>query len=364
MSLSSLSSPIVLSYAKILEKVFTIPNTDSTLTLLQTLGNHHDEMKQWISTWIQPNMTFHDITQTIETEIIHRELKPAFPVCISLNDCAAHDLSSLNDTRRVSTGDFCKIDFGLQKNGYIIDSAYTYVIPSLQDSLETLSIGSLDQDIKNKLLECGREAVATGLRHLGPDAILGEIGANVQEIVESYDGFHSCWDLSGHSIALYRVHGKKAVPNIRYDYNMRVQEGDYLSFEPFITNGTGETYTTANNELYMFNYFQYAFSHVLENPGNYGLMEEELGFLQTIYNEYYTLAFCKRWLQMNLNFQRYSKKLKWAILLNKLTQKNLLVKFPPIHQREKGWVVQFEDNVFIRDDKVIRISRSHDLNIS
>ncbi len=362
---TSIEEPI--SYAKSREIQENYRITVDHFPLLQRLGQHHDEMKQWIATWLQPGTTYVELTERIEEEIRHRGLKPAFPVCIAVNNCAAHDLARHRDTRRFEAGDFCKIDFGLQQNGILIDSAYTYVLQGAEESGSVGSGGSgtrPDLETRNQLILCGREAVATGLKHCGIDAVLGEIGGEIQEVVESY-GFKTCWDLSGHSIMPYRVHGKKAVPNIRYNYQMRIQEGDFLSFEPFVTSGNGKTYVTMENELYMFNYFEYSFSDLLENPRKYGLKQNDTQFMQNIYQQYYTLAFSKRWLQLNPIFQNKSKNAVHPVIqLANMTKNKYIVKFPPIYQENGHWVVQFEDNVYIKDEKVERISRSHDLTIT
>ena len=50
----------------------------------------------------------------------------AFPTGCSLNHCAAHYTPNSGDKTVFQAGDICKIDFGTQINGYIIDSAFTF----------------------------------------------------------------------------------------------------------------------------------------------------------------------------------------------------------------------------------------------
>ena len=386
-SFSSIQESISFEKSREIQQNYNV--SSDNLPILKRLGQHHDEMKEWIATWFRPGISYIELTERIESEIARRELKAAFPVCIAVNNCAAHDLARHRDVRIFEGGDFCKIDFGIQENGLLIDSAYTYVLPEIETELDLENNKNKkkknheqrilpDIELRRGLIDCGREAVATGLKHCGIDAILGEIGGDIQEVVESY-GYKTCSDLSGHSIMPYRVHGKKAVPNIRYDYQIRIKEGDYLSFEPFVTSGSGKTYTTMENDLFMFNYFQYSYSDLMENPRNFGLNPGETQFMRNIYDHYYTLAFSKRWIQLNPAFQNKSKNtvngsnrtlkahssgVNPIIQLSNMTKKNYIVKFPPIYQEGEHWVVQFEDNVYIKDEKVERISRSHDLNIN
>jgi methionyl aminopeptidase len=97
-----------------------------------------------------------------------------------------------------------KIDFGTQINGRIIDCAFTwYADPKFE-----------------KLAEAVRDATNTGIKESGIDVRLGEIGAAIQETMESYeveiDGktyqVKPIRNLNGHSIDRYRIHAGKTVP--------------------------------------------------------------------------------------------------------------------------------------------------------
>jgi methionyl aminopeptidase len=63
------------------------------------------------------------------------------------------------------------VDFGVHVKGRIVDSAFTM---------------TWEPDY-NKLLEAVLAATNTGVREAGIDARLGEIGAAIQETMESYE---------------------------------------------------------------------------------------------------------------------------------------------------------------------------------
>ena len=85
--------------------------------------------KNWIG------FTLEDICEYVESEIIKRGAKCAFPVNTSLNEIAAHYTAEPNDPKTVSDTDLIKIDLGAQINGYIADTAVTVNYDPQYDSL-------------------------------------------------------------------------------------------------------------------------------------------------------------------------------------------------------------------------------------
>jgi len=85
--------------------------------------------KDWIGS------TLAEICEYVESEIIKRGAKCAFPVNTSLNEVAAHYTAEPNDPKTVSDSDLIKIDLGGQINGYIADTAVTVNYDPQYDSL-------------------------------------------------------------------------------------------------------------------------------------------------------------------------------------------------------------------------------------
>ena len=67
--------------------------------------------------------------------------------------------------------DVMKVDFGVHVNGRIIDSAFTMHFNPRYDNL----------------IAAVNDATNTAIKHSGVDASLGDIGAAVQEAMESYE---------------------------------------------------------------------------------------------------------------------------------------------------------------------------------
>lgn len=84
----------------------------------------------------------------------------AFPTGISINNCAAHYTPNPGDETVLKYDDVCKVDFGTQIQGRIIDTAFTVAFNPVYDNL----------------LKAVQDATNTGIKEAGIDARLAEIG--------------------------------------------------------------------------------------------------------------------------------------------------------------------------------------------
>lgn len=121
------------------------------------------------------------------------EAGQAFPTGMSINNCAAHYTPNPSDFRVLDYNDVLKVDFGTHVRGLLVDCAFTVAFNPVYDNL----------------LEAVKDATNTGLKEAGIDARLNEIGAAIQEVMESYEvtidgktyGVKPIRNLCGHSIA-------------------------------------------------------------------------------------------------------------------------------------------------------------------
>lgn len=88
------------------------------------------------------------------------------------------------------------------------------------------------------------------LQEAGIDARLGEIGAAIQETMESYEvdlkgttyPVKAIRNLNGHTISPYLIHGGekgKSVPIIKRSDDTKMEEGEVYAIETFGTTGKG-----------------------------------------------------------------------------------------------------------------------------
>jgi len=317
-------------------------NSEKRLEIAKKAGKIHNTIRSEIKEWIKPGLKMIEISNKIENRIKelteYSENNPlkggvAFPTGLSLNDCAAHWTPNTNETRILKKNDICKVDYGVHLEGIIIDSAFTI---------------SFDEKYK-KLIEATETSTDLAIKLSGPDSILGEIGAAVQENMESYEieldnkiiPIKSIKTLTGHQIDPYKIHSGKSVPNFKIDYPERMKEDEYYAIETFGSTGSGITQEKVPCSHYMINYnIDYK---------NISISTKEKKFLNDIYNKFGTLAFCSRWLD-DYNIEKYSK------YINSLNSLNIINKYPPLYDNKGSYTSQTEHTIYIKKNGAEKIS--------
>ncbi|MEO7822258.1 MAG: type I methionyl aminopeptidase [Gemmatimonadaceae bacterium] len=185
---------------------------------------------------VRPGMTTLEL-DGIADEFIrsHPGAVPAFKglynfpasICTSINHEIVHGIPSKK--RVINEGDILSIDIGVKLDGYYTDSA------------TTVAVGKVDA-ASRKLLEVTREALAAGIAAATPENHLGDIGAAVQQVVESA-GFSVVKDLVGHGIGV-GFHEDPQVPNYgKPKRGVRLTPGLTIAIEPMVNIGKSETRT-------------------------------------------------------------------------------------------------------------------------
>ena len=171
----------------------------------------HRQVRAYAQSIIRPGIVLADLCEKLENKnrelVVENGLERgiAFPTGCSINHVAAHYSPNTGDDTILNYGDVMKVDFGVQIDGRIIDSAWTAAFDPRYDPL----------------LEAVREATNTGLALAGVDQRLCDIGAAIQETMEGYeielDGktypIRAIRNLNGHCIDPYPAFAKaSAVP--------------------------------------------------------------------------------------------------------------------------------------------------------
>lgn len=259
-----------------------------------------------------------------------------FPCGLSLNHCAAHYTPNAGNKMVLQADDVMKVDFGVHVNGRIVDSAFTMAFAPRYDNL----------------LRAVREATDAGIRQAGIDAHVGEIGAVIQEMMESFevelDGttypVKSIRNLTGHTILPYSIHGTKAVPIVKSNDQTKMEEGDVFAIETFGSTGNG--YVRDNMEV----------SHYAKNadvPHVDLRLSSAKSLLNVINRNFGTLPFCRRYLD-RLGQEKY------LLGLNSLVNSGIVEAYPPLCDKKGSYTAQFEHTVLIRPTVKEVISRGDD----
>jgi methionyl aminopeptidase len=316
---------------------------------LKQAGDIHKQVEKYLRNKVLVGLKpvlLYDIAQKTERKIEElcgglgdHSAGIAFPTGLNINHCAAHFTPNpTKGDRELALGqnDLVKIDYGVHIDGNIIDGAFTF---SFSDKFD-------------KLIEASKEATWGAIKMAGPDAWLRDIGANTEEIIESYeveiDGktlpLKSIRDLCGHQIKPYLIHAGKAVPNIRFpQYQHRMKSGEEYAIETFPTTGTGLVEERRDEcSHYMLNYMD----------KDYKKKGARYPFFNTSLNYFNTLAFCKRWIidreDINKDFDNITYK-NVNDKLKKLGKCGAINAYPPLYDKKGSYVSQTEKSIFITD---------------
>merc|ERR1711981_1417280 len=310
----------------------------------------HRTTRQWANKeLLKPGMKMFDIVERIDQmnrqligekkgDLGELEAGLAFPVGCSLNNCAAHYTPNAGDDTVLQYDDVCKIDFGVHINGRIIDCAFTKTFNPRYDNL-TAAVA---------------DATNTGVKNAGIDMRLGELGALIQEAMESYevelDGkmypVKCIRNLNGHSIGQYVIHAGKTVPIVKGGSNQRMEEGEVFAIETF--GSTGKGYVNDDGEC---SHYMIDFNSVNNYPSVRTQKARQLaGFLK---KEFGTLAWCRRWLD-KLGETRYLGALK------QLVDCGWVQDYPPLCDVKGCYTAQLEHTILLRPTCKEIVSRGDD----
>lgn len=221
----------------------------STLDNLRRAGETHRQVRKFAQQRIKPGRKLIDICS--ELEEMNRFLISesglnagiAFPTGCSLNHVAAHYTPNNGDKTVLEYEDVMKIDFGTHVEGRIIDCAFTVAFDPQYDNL----------------LMAAKEATNAGIKAAGIDVRLKDVGAAIQEVMESYEveinqkvlQVKPCRNLCGHSIEPYRIHAGKSVPIVKNNDCTKMEEGEQYAIETFATTGKGIVWEEGECSHYM-----------------------------------------------------------------------------------------------------------------
>ena len=298
---------------------------------LRKAAECHRQIRKFAQSVMKPGMKMVDICVQIENMlkfIINAnglECGQAFPTGCSLNHVAAHYTPNPGDETVLNYNDVCKIDFGTHVNGLIIDCAFTVAFNPIYDNL----------------LMASREATRQGVKLAGIDGRLGEIGAGIQEVIESYEveiggkthKIKAVKNLCGHTIEPFKIHAGKSVPIVKKDDNTKMEEGEIYAIETFASTGKGNVLESGECSHYMKD------EYAIESAKIKG--DKPRALFNYIDKHFSTMAFCRRWLAEG-GFPQH------ALALRQLIDGGLVNPYPPLADIEGCYVSQFEHTLMLK----------------
>jgi len=265
------------------------------------------DIKEKVKPKIKEGVKLLDIAEFIEGEIKKAGANPSFPVNISINDVAAHYTPIPNDVSVFKKGDLVKIDFGAHVEGYPSDTAFS------------VSIG-----VDNPMIKIAEQALDLAVSMCKPGTLVGEIGAEVQKLIESH-GYKPISNLTGHSLEQWNLHSGISVPNVAVPASPELEEGQVFAIEPFVTTGSGRVHSASPSQIFMLQSMKVRLPKAREA-------------LKFIAENFMSLPFTSRWLPE----EYYS-------LLSYLVGQNALHQYPLLRDVENSMISQAEHTIIVQD---------------
>jgi methionyl aminopeptidase len=193
---------------------------------------------------IRPGITTLELDAIAEKVIRDAGAEPNFmlvpgyrhTICSSVNEEVVHGIPG---SRVLQPGDLVSIDCGAQLNGWNGDSAFSMVVPDPARP-ELVAERQRLSDVTEQSLWHGVAALASVKR-------LNQVGAAIEEYIESQGDFGIIEDYTGHGIGR-SMHEDPPVFNYRVrEKGPEVRVGLAVAIEPMLTAGTIDTVTLADD---------------------------------------------------------------------------------------------------------------------
>lgn len=324
---------------------------ENDLKDIRRAADVHRQVRKYAQSYIRPGMTMLEICKKLEEKTLqlvgtkpdwsnYLENGYGFPTGCSLNHVAAHYTPNNGDKTVLSYDDICKLDFGVHVNGRIVDCAFTVAFDPIFDPL----------------IQATQDATNAGLAAAGIDARLGEVGAIIQETIESFEftdkngkvlPIKPCKNLNGHSMEPYRIHAGQSVPIVKKsDFaDDKMIEGGFYAIETFASTGKGYVVEDGECSHYM---------KVFDANTNVPLrLKGAKELMRAIDKQFNTLPFCRRWLD-DIGQTRH------LLTLKHLVDNGLVQDYPPLVDVKGSFTSQMEHTIVLRPTCKEIVSRGDD----
>jgi methionyl aminopeptidase len=210
---------------------------------IKNCGSIIAEVQKILIDSIRPGISTLELDRIAEDYTLSEGFVPAFKgyqgfpasICASINDEVVHGIPLKN--RTLEEGDIVSIDFGVFKDEFYADAAFTF------------PVGDID-DYARKLLEVTRGSLYAGISKAKPGNKLFDISKSIQDFVES-NGLSVVRTYVGHGIGR-DLHEEPQIPNFVDESDTRSSsidliEGMVFAIEPMVNVGNYEVTLSGDN---------------------------------------------------------------------------------------------------------------------
>ena len=206
---------------------------------MRKAGRILDETRNMLKNQIKPGITTHHLDQLAEDYILKQGATPSFKgyygfpgsICASVNEVVVHGIPSKKKV--LKSGDIITLDFGVNYKGYHADSATTYPVGEISETLK-------------KLLEVTEQALYVGLQMAKPGNNVSDISHAIESFVKPF-GYGIVEEFTGHGIGR-ELHEEPYVPNFgKPGQGPILKPGMTFCVEPMINLGTKNVKVLTDN---------------------------------------------------------------------------------------------------------------------
>ncbi len=216
---------------------------NNNIEKIKKCGNIISEVHSILGNLVEPGISTWELDKVAEDYTVSKGYVPAFKgyqnfpgsICASINHEVVHGIPSKN--RILKKGDIIGIDFGVYKDGFYADSAFTFGVGNIGSDLELL-------------LDVTRDSLAKGIENAVIGNKLYDISKSIQDHVEN-NGFSIVRSYVGHGIGR-NLHEDPQVPNFvleseKRENSLDLVEGLVIAIEPMVNVGNYEVEVSNDN---------------------------------------------------------------------------------------------------------------------
>lgn len=195
------------------------------LVSMRQAGRVSAQIFSHLSNLIKPGVNLLAIEDFVGKQIAKERMEPAFwqyrgypaVTCLSVNDSVVH---SIPRDYILKSGDIVTVDFGIRHNGWIIDTAKTYLIGQVSDELK-------------RLCEASKDALDQAIELCRVGEFVSRIGEEIERLVKAR-GFYVIKEFSGHGVGRSLWESPTIYNYANKRNQVRLKEGVTIAIEPIV----------------------------------------------------------------------------------------------------------------------------------
>jgi methionyl aminopeptidase len=205
--------------------------TGEELRLMHRAGMLAAKLRRELGRRVAPGVTTMELNDFAEDYLSSNRARPAqkgylgypYAICAAVNDVVCHGLP---EDRPLRTGDLVTLDFALELDGWMADTAYTYSVGRIRPEAE-------------RLRGAAYQAMNQSIQQAFPGKRLGDIAAASIKVAKA-GGYGIVTQFGGHGIGR-EMHEPPQVPFVGFaGKGMTLKKGMVITIEPMLTIGPAE----------------------------------------------------------------------------------------------------------------------------